>query len=97
MKKSLLIIDIQNDYFEHGTMTLTGSSAASVNAKQVLEIFRNDNLPVIHIQHIAARPTATFFLPGTKGAEIHDSVKPLETENVIVKHYPNSLKDTEVI
>ncbi|NLD93959.1 MAG: cysteine hydrolase [Fibrobacter sp.] len=96
MKKALLIIDIQNDYFKHGKMTLTGSSAASVNAKQVLETFRNGNLPVIHVQHIAARPTATFFLPGTKGAEIHDSVKPLETEKVITKHYPNSFRDTEL-
>ncbi len=96
MKKALLIIDIQNDYFEHGTMPLTGSFAASNNAKNVLETFRNSNLPIIHIQHIATRPTATFFLPGTQGAEIHDSVKPLETEKVIVKHYPNSFRDTEL-
>lgn len=39
MKKALLIIDIQNDYFEHGTMPLTGSFAASDNAKKVLETF----------------------------------------------------------
>jgi nicotinamidase-related amidase len=54
-------------------------------------------LPVIHIQHIATRPTATFFLPHTKGAEIHDNVKPLEQEKIIVKHYPNSFRETELL
>jgi nicotinamidase-related amidase len=97
MKKALLIIDIQNDYFEHGTMTLSGSAAASDNAKILLEKFRNDKLPVIHVQHLATRATATFFLPGTKGAQIHDSVKPLDTEPTIVKHYPNSFRDTDLL
>jgi len=97
MKKLLMIIDIQNDYFDDGTMTLSGSAAASENAKKLLETFRNNNLPVIHVQHIASRPMATFFLPGTKGAEIHCSVKPYSTEKLIVKHFPNSFRDTDLL
>jgi nicotinamidase-related amidase len=97
MKKALLIIDIQNDYFEHGTMTLSGAVAASDNAKRLLETFRNDKQPVIHVQHTATRPTATFFLPDTKGAKIHDSVKPLDSEKVITKHFPNSFRDTDLL
>jgi nicotinamidase-related amidase len=97
MKKALLIIDIQNDYFENGTMTLLGSVKASGNARKLLESFRMDGLPVIHVQHLATRPTALFFLPGTNGAKIHDSVKPLDTEKVIIKHYPNSFRDTELL
>ncbi len=97
MKTALVIIDIQNDYFDGGTMALVGSEKASSNAKLVMEQFRNDNLPVIHIQHIATRPTASFFLPNTKGVEIHDNVKPLASEKVIVKHYPNSFRDTDLL
>lgn len=97
MKKALIIIDIQNDYFDKGTMPLIGSGKASNNAKLILESFRADSLPIIHIQHIATRPTATFFLPKTKGAEIHDNVKPLGQEKVIVKHYPNSFRETELL
>ena len=82
MKRALLIIDIQNDYFEGGTNPLTGSYEASEKARMLLEEFRVNNLPVIHVQHLAARPTASFFLPGTVGAEIHPNVKPLE--NVVV-------------
>ncbi|NVO10869.1 MAG: cysteine hydrolase [Bacteroidales bacterium] len=97
MKTALLIIDVQNDYFENGTMTLVGSNKASSNARQILDRFRANNLPVIHIQHISTRPTATFFLPNTQGAEIHSNVKPFEQEKVIIKHYPNSFRETELL
>lgn len=97
MSKALLIIDIQNDYFENGAMVLVGSDKASQNAKLVLESFRNNDLPVVHIQHINNGEDATFFLPETKGAEIHENVKPEEGETLIVKHYPNSFRETELL
>lgn len=97
MKKALLIIDIQNDYFDGGNMSLVGSLEASKNAKKVLEKSRNQGISIIHIQHISVRPGATFFLPDTKGAMIQDNVKPLESEKVIIKHYPNSFRETELL
>jgi nicotinamidase-related amidase len=59
MKEGLIIIDIQNDYFDRGTMTLVNSDNACKNAKLLLDRFRSEKLPVIFIQHIAARPSAT--------------------------------------
>jgi nicotinamidase-related amidase len=97
MKTALIIIDIQNDYFDKGKMPLVGSEKAAENAGMILGRFRAINKQIIHIRHIATRPTATFFLPDTKGAEINDYVKPLEHEKIIVKHYPNSFKDTELL
>lgn len=97
MQTALLLIDIQNDYFANGAMALTGSDEAGRNAGLVLEKSRADSLMIVHIQHIAARPTATFFLPHTAGAGIHEYVKPLENEKLIVKHYPNSFRDTELL
>jgi nicotinamidase-related amidase len=97
MNTALIIIDIQNDYFENGAMTLVGSEEASLNARQVLQKFRDKNMPVIHIQHIAVKKGATFFLPGTNGSEINDNVKPMSIEKVIVKHFPNSFKETELL
>jgi nicotinamidase-related amidase len=97
MKTALLIIDIQNDYFDKGTNPLTGSDKASENARLILDRFRKENLSVIHIQHIATRPSATFFLPETKGAEIHENVKPVGTEKLIIKHTPNSFQGTELL
>lgn len=93
---ALLLIDIQNDYFENGANPLSGSLEASLNAKKVLNHFRSNHLPVVHIQHISARPGSTFFLPETSGAHIHVNVQPLDNEKTIVKHFPNSFRDTEL-
>jgi nicotinamidase-related amidase len=97
MKTALLIIDVQNDYFKGGTMTLVGAEEASENIRQILQRCRATEIPVIHIRHIATSPNATFFLPNTNGAEIHQNVKPLASEKVIVKHYPNSFRETELL
>lgn len=96
-QKALIIIDIQNDYFVGGKMPLVGSDEAVLKAKAIVEQFRKEGLPVIHIQHIAAGSEAGFFLPDTKGAEIHADVTPIKGEKLIVKHYPNSFRETELL
>lgn len=97
MTTALLLIDIQNDYFPGGTMELAGSGAAAQKAAALLGTFREKNLPLVHIQHIATKPGATFFLPGTHGAAIHKSVTPLAGETLFVKHFPNSFRETPLL
>lgn len=94
--RALLIIDIQNDYFDGGRFPLVGTLDAAQNAKLLLEDFRKKNLPIFHIQHIKEDPNANFFAINTKGAEINPLVAPLATEKVIIKHYPNSFRETDL-
>jgi len=96
MRSALLLIDIQNDYFPGGKMELEGSIEAGARAAELLAAFRRAGRPVIHIQHLAQQPAATFFVPGTPGGEIHSAVAPQAGEPVIEKHYPNSFRDTEL-
>lgn len=97
MTTALILIDLQNDYFPGGTMELVGAEAAVAQAARLLQAFRQRGLPVFHVQHIATRPGATFFLPGTPGAEIHRAVKPSEGEPVMVKHFPNAFRETALL
>lgn len=94
---ALLLIDIQNDYFPGGAMEVPGAEAAAGKASGILAAFREKSLPVIHIQHIAARRGATFFLPGTSGAGIHPSVSPIPDEPVFQKHFPNAFLQTPLL
>lgn len=94
---ALVLIDIQNDYFPGGAMELAGSPEAGRQAGKLLQHFRRCGLPVIHIQHVATRPGATFFLPDTPGVAIHASVAPLPDEPVLVKHFPNSFRETPLL
>ncbi|MBI4963203.1 MAG: cysteine hydrolase [Desulfomonile tiedjei] len=97
MKSALLLIDIQNDYFPGGKMELEQSLEASRAAQRVLAHFRTKELPLIHIQHVSPRPGASFFLPGTPGVEIHESVTPLKGETVFQKNYPNAFRETALL
>jgi nicotinamidase-related amidase len=97
MKPGLILIDIQNDYFEKGNMELVRMDGAAENAKTLLAAFRKAKLPLFHIRHEAIQPGATFFLPDTPGAEIHPSVLPLPDETVIMKHFPNGFRETGLL
>lgn len=94
---ALLVIDIQNDYFPGGAMENVGATQAAAQARLLLDAFRRKSLPVIHIQHLSTRPGATFFLPGTAGAEIHESVRPLNGESLFQKHFPSAFRETPLL
>lgn len=96
MKQALVLVDIQNDYFPGGRMELVGSEAAGIKAGILLKRFRDKGLPVFHVQHFSVQPGATFFLPETEGVQIHQCVKPLPTELVVKKNFPNSFRNTEL-
>lgn len=93
---ALLLIDIQNDYFPGGRFELDRSDAAATQARAALDFFREANLPVVHVRHESVQPGATFFLPGTAGAEIHARVAPRPGEAVVLKHHPNSFRETDL-
>ncbi|MEG1020675.1 MAG: cysteine hydrolase family protein [Myroides sp.] len=95
-KQALIIIDIQNDYFENGALPLVNPIQASINASKVLEHFRANNLPIAHIQHVSPNG-APFMALGTNGVEIHENVKPLNGEKVFQKNYPNSFRGTGLL
>jgi nicotinamidase-related amidase len=97
MRKALLLIDLQNDYFPGGKMTLDGADEAVQNATLLLARFRKEFWPVFHVRHVAMKPDATFFLPGTAGSRIHPNVGPMTGENVITKNYPNAFRDTALL
>lgn len=93
MKKALLIIDVQNDYFENGRCELHNPNDALNAIKKVLNYFRENDYPVYFVQHISA-VGADFFEPDTEGVKIHKDIEPSGQEQVIVKHYPNSFYQT---
>ncbi len=97
MTTALVIVDIQNDYFPDGKLPLVGPIAAAQQAVRLLDHFRQTQRPIIHIQHIAVRPGATFFLPGTSGADFHPNVQPLPDEIIVQKNFPNSFRETPLL
>jgi nicotinamidase-related amidase len=92
--RTLLIIDIQRDYFPGGAYPLVEPEAAAESARRVIDGFRDAGDPVIHIKHVWDAPDAEFMRPGTEGIEIHPAVAPAEGELVLEKSSPNSFLET---
>jgi nicotinamidase-related amidase len=97
MKTALLIIDIQNDYFPGGKYELAEPLAAAQRAYRLLQCFRESAGHHVHIQHISNEPDASFFLPGERGTDVHDSVAHFEDEPIVYKHFPNSFRETNLL
>ena len=100
MKTALLVIDIQKDYFPGGKYPLVEPLAAAKKAYMLLQCFREhgpQDAHHIHIQHIALKPDAPFFVKGTTGSDIHDSAAHFVGEPIVYKHYPNSFRETNLL
>jgi nicotinamidase-related amidase len=86
IKTALLIVDIQNFYFPGDGPGLVNAEQASLNAKEILKIFRDKNQLVVHVRHQSG-----------KGGEIHKNVEPIGPEKVITKEEVNSFNKTELL
>jgi len=85
-KTALVIVDIQNFYFEGGKMELVNPNEASLNAAKLLQYFRSNKLLVVHIKHD--------FEPG---GEIHKNVAPIAGEKIITKNEVNAFNGTDLL
>jgi nicotinamidase-related amidase len=86
IKTALLIVDIQDFYFPGDGPGLVNVFPASLNAKEVLQAFREKKQLVVHIKHKAVR-----------GGEIHKNVEPIAGEKVITKNEVNSFLNTDLL
>lgn len=90
---ALIVVDIQNDYFPGGKWPLVGADAAADNAVKVIEAARDAGDMIVFIRHESGAD-APFFTPGSDGARLHPNVLNLENEPVVLKHFPNSFRET---
>jgi nicotinamidase-related amidase len=92
---ALVVIDIQNEYFPDGALTLPHAERAAQQAAQAIDAARAAGIEVIHVRH-EEPDSDEWFVPGSKGAEINSAVRPADGEAVIVKHHPNSFLETDL-
>ncbi len=76
MTQGLLIVDLQNEYYEGGKMELVDVERATANAASLLTRFRERDIPVIHVRHVMPGDDAPAYRAGTTGVEIHPNVAP---------------------
>ena len=90
---ALIMVDCQNTY-RRGVMQLTDVEPAILEAQQLLNMARDLNIPIIHIQHDAGVGTP-YDITADIGA-ISAEVAPKNGEAVVIKNYPNSFWHTDL-
>nr|WP_314579863.1 cysteine hydrolase family protein [uncultured Pseudomonas sp.] len=95
-KSALIVVDIQNDYFPGGKWPLVGVDAAADNAARIIQATRESGDLVVHIRHEFTSEDAPFFTPNSEGAKLHPKVLNKADEPVVLKHFVNSFRETEL-
>jgi nicotinamidase-related amidase len=94
---ALVVIDIQQFYFEGGLVPLTGSVEAAARARRVLDAFRAGKLPVFHVRHVPKSVALVNGEPSDPQYHIRPEVRPAAGEPVITKHFANSFRETDLL
>ena len=93
MKPALLIIDIQNEFFNLNQACSDSLKSAIEYINAAIDLFRKKKLPIVAIQHKSEEQD---LVPGKTGFDVPESVK-LEPQDIrIVKTYGNSFTKTDL-
>jgi len=94
---ALVVIDIQQFYFEGGLVPLTGSVEAAGQARRVLEAFRARKLPIFHVRHVPKSVALVEGEPADAQYRIRPEVQPAAGEKIVTKRYANSFRETDLL
>ena len=93
-KPALVVIDIQNDYFEGGAFPLWNAEQMLAATEKAIRKARAKAIPVVFVQHIASGPSP-FFMPETEGVKLHERVKAAVGEApIVVKQHADAFEGT---
>ena len=93
MKPALLVVDVQQNFFEFGPGTAASLNKAIFFINEALAFFREKNLPIIVIQHID-EPRG--LIPESPGFELPESLNILPDDRRIYKTYGNAFTKTNL-
>jgi nicotinamidase-related amidase len=91
MKPALLIIDMQNEFFNLNQACADSMKSAIEYINAAIELFREKKLPIIIVQHKSENENLK---PGKSGFDVPESIKLRTTDPRFSKTYSNSFTKT---
>ncbi len=96
MKRALIVIDVQNDYFD-GNLPIAypPPSVSLPNVTAAMDAARTAGVPVVVVESVLAEG-APIFAKGTRGALLHADVAARPRDLLVSKPLPSCLAKTEL-
>ena len=95
MKKALLVIDVQNEYFS-GALPIRYPQGSFNNILKAMEAAKKNNILVIAIQHTDPNRGSSAFVRGSLEWELHEEVRKAGFDYLIEKNMPGSFTGTKL-
>lgn len=95
MKRALLVIDVQNEYFT-GRLPVTHPPGSLSNILAMMDCARKKAIPVVVVQHATPQSDAPFFRKGTEGWQLHPEIAARPYDHLIEKNLPGSFTGTDL-
>jgi len=95
MKRALVVIDAQNEYFS-GALPVTHPQGHLDNILLAMDTARQHGIPVAVVQHTSAHASIPIFQRGTVGWQLHDNVAARPRDLLLEKHLPGGFTGTEL-
>jgi len=95
MKRALLVIDVQNEYFT-GRLPIKYPYESLENILKSMDEASKHGIPIILIQHTALQKDSKTFVKGSNEWEIHDEIKERKYNLIVEKNLPGSFTGTNL-
>jgi nicotinamidase-related amidase len=95
MKRALLVIDVQNEYFQ-GKLPITHPAGSLENILAAMDAAHAHGVPSVVIQHTATQPDSPVFVKGSTGWGLHLEVFTRPRSLYVEKNLPGSFTGTEL-
>ena len=93
MKRALLVIDVQNEYFT-GALPITHPAGHLEGILRTVDSALERDVPVVVIQHTFTASDKPFFRKGTDGWQLHPEIAARPRSHWIEKELPGSFTGT---
>jgi nicotinamidase-related amidase len=93
MKRALVVVDVQNEYFS-GLLPITYPQGHFTNILRVMDAAVASDIPLVVVQHTFPQPDKPFFQRGTREWALHPEVQARPHNLFIEKNLPGSFTGT---
>lgn len=97
-KRALIVIDVQNEYFEQGALPISDPPTATslANIGRAMDAATASGVPVIIVRHGSQEPDADSFVPDSGTWQLHPEIERRARDHLIEKELPGSFTGTSL-